>query len=93
MKKTDKKTNKKPIKKDDSLFKGEDLYEGIFGMMGLLMIGIGKFIVFTGVIMIGMASAILGLIFMLSYPPIGMVCITPLMIIIFGKKDFLKRFM
>ena len=93
MKKTDKKTNKKPIKKDDSLFKGEDLYEGIFGMMGLLMIGIGKFIVFTGVIMIGMASAILGLIFMLSYPPIGMVCITPLMIIIFGKKDFLKKFM
>ena len=88
-----KKTDRKPNKKDDSLFKGEDLYEGIFGMMGLLMIGIGKFIVFTGVIMIGMASAILGLIFMLSYPPIGMVCITPLMIIIFGKKDFLKRFM
>ena len=85
-----KKTNKK---KDDSLFKGEDLYEGIFGIMGLLMIGIGKFIVFTGVIMIGMASALLGLIFMLSYPPIGMVCITPLMLIIFGKKDFLKRFM
>lgn len=88
-----KKTDKKPNKKDDSLFKGEDLYEGIFGMMGLLMIGIGKFIVFTGVIMIGMASAILGLIFMLSYPPIGIVFITPLMIIIFGKKDFLKKFM
>ena len=93
MKKTDKKTNKKPNKKDDSLFKGEDLYEGIFGIMGLLIIGIGKFIVFTGVIMIGMVSALLGLIFMLSYPPIGMVCITPLMLIIFGKKDFLKRFM
>ena len=93
MKKTDKKTNKKPIKKDDSLFKGEELYEGVFGLMGLLIICIGKFIVFTGVIMIGMASAILGLIFMLSYPPIGLVCITPLMIIIFGKKDFLKRFM
>ena len=88
-----KKTNKINGKKDDSLFKGEDLYEGIFGMMGLLMIGIGKFIVFTGVIMIGMASAILGLIFMLSYPPIGIVFITPLMIIIFGKKDFLKKFM
>jgi len=88
-----KKTDKKPNKKDDSLFKGEDLYEGIFGMMGLLMIGIGKFIVFTGVIMIGMASAILGLIFMLSYPPIGIVFITPLMIIIFGKKEFLKKFM
>ena len=88
-----KKTNKINGKKDDSLFKGEDLYEGIFGMMGLLMIGIGKFIVFTGVIMIGMASAILGLIFMLSYPPIGIVFITPLMIIIFGKKEFLKKFM
>jgi len=88
-----KKTDKKPNKKDDSLFKGEDLYEGIFGMMGLLMIGIGKFIVFTGVIMIGMASAILGLIFMLSYPPIGIVFITPLLIIIFGKKEFLKKFM
>ena len=88
-----KKTNKINGKKDDSLFKGEDLYEGIFGMMGLLMIGIGKFIVFTGVIMIGMASAILGLIFMLSYPPIGIVFITPLLIIIFGKKEFLKKFM
>ena len=88
-----KKTNKINGKKDDSLFKGEDLYEGIFGMMGLPMIGIGKFIVFTGVIMIGMASAILGLIFMLSYPPIGIVFITPLLIIIFGKKDFLKKFM
>ena len=88
-----KKTDKKPNKKDDSLFKGEVLYEGIFGMMGLLMIGIGKFIVFTGVIMIGMASAILGLIFMLSYPPIGIVFITPLLIIIFGKKEFLKKFM
>ena len=85
-----KKTSKK---NDDSLFKGEDLYEGIFGMMGLLIIGIGKFIVFTGVVMIGMLSAILGLGFLFSIPPLGIVCITPLLILIFGKKDFLRRFM
>lgn len=90
MKKTSKKTNKK---KDDSLFAGEELYEGIFGLLGLLIIGIGKFIVFTGVFVIGVASAISGLGFLLFFPPFGVVCITPLLIIIFGKKEFLKKFM
>ena len=84
---------KKTGKKDDSLFQGEDLYEGIFGILGLLIIGIGKFIVFTGVLIIGMASVILGLGFLVSIPPLGIVCITPALILIFGKKDFLKRFM
>lgn len=87
------KTAKKPPKNDDLLFRGENLYEGIFGVLGLLIIGIGKFMVFTAVLMIGMASAILGLGFLVSMPPLGLVCITPLLILIFGKKEFLKRFM
>ena len=85
-------TAKKPPKNDDLLFKGENLYEGVFGFIGLLMIGIGKFMIFTIVLMIGMASGILGLGFIFSFPPIGIVCITPLLILIFGKKEFLKRF-
>ena len=91
--KIDPKTAKKPPKNDDLLFRGENLYEGIFGFLGLLIIGIGKFMVFTAVLMIGMASAILGLGFLVSMPPLGLVCITPLLILIFGKKEFLKRFM
>ena len=35
---------------------------------------------------------ILGLGFIFSFPPIGIVCITPLLILIFGKKEFIKRF-
>ena len=61
--------------------------------MGLLIIGIGKFIVFTATLAVGVASALLGFAFMFSFPPLGMLCITPLIFIIFGKKDFLKKFM
>ena len=81
----------KDKKKDDALFRGENLFELVFGFLGFLILWFGKFIMKVGTVAIGVVLAVIGLGIILVCPPLGTAFIVPLVYIIIKKAENRNR--
>lgn len=77
--------------KDDALFKGENLFELVFGFLGFLILWFGKFIMKVGTVAVGVVLAVIGLGIILVCPPLGTAFIVPLVYIIIRKTENRKK--